>query len=151
MKNAKGVTLMELVVVITIIGISAAVAIPNMGPWLAKQKLNTTARTMATHLNLARSRAIQGNENVSVIFSTASNGYRVTSASAGTIVPQTTLPSNISITDVSLSSGDSTTGFTSQGIALSSGSIKIRSSRLPSNQNSRTLNITVGGGVTITP
>jgi prepilin-type N-terminal cleavage/methylation domain-containing protein len=64
--NAKGVTLIELIVVIAIIAISAAIAVPGMNGWMTKSKVNSEARKIYSVYQLARSEAIRNNSPVQV-------------------------------------------------------------------------------------
>jgi prepilin-type N-terminal cleavage/methylation domain-containing protein len=57
-KNNSGVTLMELMIVIVIIGLMAAVALPNMVPLVEMTKLRTAANTIKRQMIVARTRAL---------------------------------------------------------------------------------------------
>ena len=68
MKNNSGFTIMELMVIIAIVGIISAIAIPNMISWRANHQLNGTAREMKSLINGARISAIKNNAIVTVTY-----------------------------------------------------------------------------------
>ncbi len=62
--DIKGVTLLELIVVLAVVAITAAMAAPGMGEWMTKSKLNAEARKIYSAFQLARSEAIKNNQDV---------------------------------------------------------------------------------------
>ena len=66
-----GLTLMELVVVIAILAITAAVGVPKLKDQLSQQRLKSTARDIYAAYQLAKLDAVKDNENVVVLFSPA--------------------------------------------------------------------------------
>jgi prepilin-type N-terminal cleavage/methylation domain-containing protein len=58
MKQEKGVTLLEIIVVVLIISILTAVSIPNILEWLHQYRLQTAAASIVNHLRAARLLAI---------------------------------------------------------------------------------------------
>lgn len=73
MNSRKGFTLVELMVVIAIMSILTAIAVPSIGPWLANHRLSASARDIYSMMQLARLRAVKENSNV--FFSFNSAGY----------------------------------------------------------------------------
>jgi len=58
MTNKKGVTLLELIVVLIIIGIAAALLTPNIGAWLPNYRLRADARDIASTMRTAQMKAV---------------------------------------------------------------------------------------------
>jgi len=77
MKKNRGFTLLELMVVIGIFGIMAAVAVPNYLAWLPKYRLNGAARTLSSDLYLARMRSVAENRSFTVTFDVDENSYTI--------------------------------------------------------------------------
>ncbi len=73
-KNA-GLTIVELVVTIGIVGILTAAAIPNFLTWRAKSKLIGTSHNLRGDLEKARLKAIRENARVAVVFT--AGGYSI--------------------------------------------------------------------------
>ena len=68
-----GFSLMEVIVVVAILGILAAIGVPSMRDLIASSKVRTAASDVYSSLIFARSEAIKRNSSVDVIPSVASN------------------------------------------------------------------------------
>jgi prepilin-type N-terminal cleavage/methylation domain-containing protein len=66
--NNKGITLLELIIVAVVIGITATLAIPRFGQVMEKLKLKTAGRDIVSSLRLARSGAVSQRDQFGVYF-----------------------------------------------------------------------------------
>lgn len=64
----KGFTLLELMIVIMLIGVIAAIALPGFQGWMIKNRLNGAARQVMTELMETRSKAVSRNNRFRVFF-----------------------------------------------------------------------------------
>ena len=96
--NKKGVTLIELVVVMAIIAIGAVLTIPNMRPWIQSYRLRGAARDITSILRTAQMKAVSNNMEYQVSFT--GNTYILRRDSLGILIDEgatQTLPTGISI------------------------------------------------------
>ena len=70
-----GFTLIELIIVIAILGISASIAIPGFSRWLPRYRLKSAASGLYSDLQLARLEAIKRNATCSITYSTGPDQY----------------------------------------------------------------------------
>jgi len=75
MRRQAGFTMTELVIVIAIMAIAAAVAIPSYLSWLPDIRLRSAVRDLKSDLGLAKQRAVRENGQVAVVFDTGNNQY----------------------------------------------------------------------------
>lgn len=66
--STKGFTLVEVMIVITIIGIIAAIAVPNFITWLANNQLRDASQDLLSNVQHAKFEAIKRNRNVVINF-----------------------------------------------------------------------------------
>lgn len=75
MQKDTGFTILELAVVVAMVAILTAIAIPNTISWRNNAKLNGDVLNLRGDLEMAKLRAIKENANVAVLFN--ANGYEI--------------------------------------------------------------------------
>lgn len=138
---------MEVMVVLVIIGILAAVAAPNMIGWFSKRSLDLTSREMFSNFQRARSEAITRARNVQIQIDAANDWYMIQDANGNVIVPQTSMPPGLDLVSMA-----TTTGFTFRGFATTPEvTVTVISAQAPATDNWRRIRLNPGGTVSIEP
>ena len=105
-KRAGGFTLLELMIVVSIIAVMSAIAVPNFTNWAPKFRLWSATDDISKHLMLARMSAISQNRDVVVTFFKAERKYRITHKSGveNYSLPNGILFGNLPITTITFNS-----------------------------------------------
>lgn len=75
--NQSGSTLIEMVTVVSIFGIMLTAAAPDYSRWVEKRLINAESNKLYLDLMLARTSAIQKNNNVIFTFNAGANSYKI--------------------------------------------------------------------------
>jgi prepilin-type N-terminal cleavage/methylation domain-containing protein len=124
--SAKGFSLAELLIVIAIIGILAAVAGYSWQRYVTNANLRTAARDIAADFSLAKENAIKESRNYTITFDVGSNSY--TMAPAGTAKSPATFGSDIRLTLANFGFAGPVITFQSRGTA-SAGRVALTNGR----------------------
>ncbi len=89
-RRSLGFTFLEMMVVVAILAVLAAIALPNMGSMIRTQQVKTASFDVFAALVLARSEAIKRNVSVTITPTNGnwSQGWTVTDANANTLRQQ---------------------------------------------------------------
>jgi len=142
MRKDSGFTLMEIMVVIGIVGILSAIAIPSYFQWLPRHQVGNAARTVMSTLEFARINAVKTNADVTVIFDWANE--RLTVDSGGTTLRTRQMPNDVDLQDINLGSPVT---FNGHGFSSDSGQVKVENSKNATLR--RDINLTLGGNASI--
>ena len=81
--NRKGVTLLELIMVLVIIAIGATLMVPNLGGWIHHYRLRSAARDVVSIMRAAQMKAVSNNFRYGVVFDTGTNQFQIYRDSGG--------------------------------------------------------------------
>ena len=123
MRKNSGFTIFELLVVIGIVAIMSALAMPSYIHWLPKYRAGAASRSVLSTLEYARINAIRTNANVNV--NDAGNNALTVTNSEGTL-HRVELPSDVILSATGLVSPVT---FDGQGFSNQAGMLTVRSAR----------------------
>lgn len=86
MKNQKGVTLLELIIVMVIITIGATLMAPGLSSWLPLYRLRSATRDIASTMRIAQMKAISNNLTYQITFDPPNRSFILRYDTGGTIV-----------------------------------------------------------------
>jgi prepilin-type N-terminal cleavage/methylation domain-containing protein len=113
MREHRGYTLVEILVVMTIVGILLGVVVPRYGSVAAAMRVHSAKQVMATMLSRGRATAIQTDRTVQVIRSSNLISLVSVNGATRTVIAQQDLGSQFGVT---LSSTKDTVGYDSRGL-----------------------------------
>jgi general secretion pathway protein H len=73
--NQRGMTLIELIIVMVIIAIGATLTAPNIGGWLTNYRLRSATRDVVSIMRVAQMKAVSNNTSYRVAFDTVNESY----------------------------------------------------------------------------
>jgi prepilin-type N-terminal cleavage/methylation domain-containing protein len=85
--RARGYTLIEILIVVTIVGIAGAMVIPSLGS-TDVLRVQTTVRTIVGDINYAQSDALARQQQRALVFDVDNNLYMVVELPGGVLDPQ---------------------------------------------------------------
>ena len=114
-----GFTLIEVMIVVAIVGIGVALAIPNFTRWYVQTQLRQTAAEIASQLTLARMTGMSRNRSMDVTVTHAGGAVSVSSvlSTGGPVIKSTTFPTHVK----SVVGSPVTVSFSSMGVRTSGG------------------------------
>ena len=126
-RAANGFSLIELVLVMFIIGIVAAIALPRFAQANARQQLEAAANRVVNDLERARHEARASSNAVAISFSTSDNSYSYASAVGTTFEMQLDeSPYQVELSKA-LFNGSSNVAFNGYGMPSSNGPVTLKS------------------------
>lgn len=120
LKHRKGVTMTEIAVVLSLIAIMTAIAVPSYISWLPRHKLQTSVRQIHDDMQLAKIRAVKDNTDTCITFSILNDTYTVFLDNNGNGLPDdgaaTILRNNATLENGVIITAANTCGFNNRGM-----------------------------------
>jgi type IV fimbrial biogenesis protein FimT len=82
--TSRGMTLVELMVVVTLIGIMLMLAVPGIGNWIANSRVRSVAEDVQNGLRMAQAEAVNRNRQVAFVRTNATPALDAAPAATGT-------------------------------------------------------------------
>ena len=138
-----GFTMVELMIVIAVIAILTAIAVPNIISWLPNYRAKAAARDVISNFQKAKMEAVKRNRDVVISFATVNatqaGSYRIFvdddgdgnfTAGVDRKLAQVNMPKNVSLYSASFLA-TTTTGYNSRGLPWNNrrGSVEIRNNK----------------------
>lgn len=98
MQYQRGFTLVELLVVVALLAIVAALAAPSFTDQLARRRLEGVSTDLSTDLQFARTQAVDDRATVRLLTETGGSQYRIVKATGATL-KTVVFPTGITATD----------------------------------------------------
>jgi len=101
--NRKGITLIELIIVLVIICIGAALMVPNIGGWMHHYRLRSAARDVVSVMRAAQMKAVSSNSRYGVAFDPGTQQFQLHRTTGGMPPdgPLNDLPTGVTFNSVS--------------------------------------------------
>jgi prepilin-type N-terminal cleavage/methylation domain-containing protein len=102
--NKKGITLIELIIVMIIIAIGGALMVPGIGSWLPNYRLKSATRDIVSMMRVAQMKAVSTNTEYRVSFNPGAGTYILQRNSGGVFFDEgasQALPTGILISAIS--------------------------------------------------
>lgn len=145
MRRSRGFTLIELMVVVSIIAITVAAAAPAFGRMLANYGVRSGAESMLNGLNLARAEAVRRNTPVSFALTAGTSGWSVNQVSPAAVLQSRSGNDSASVTAASADANTSVTFLPTGLIQAGAQLTQINLSSSTSGTVARRINIFGGG------
>jgi type IV fimbrial biogenesis protein FimT len=123
-----GFTMLELMIILFILGILMAIAIPSFSSWLPEYRLKCAVRELYSNMQFAKMRAIRAHETYSLTFNYTGNSYTLQR-------PDASIKKNINFLNydpygnVGYGKGSATKGANSSGGPIPSDFISFQNNR----------------------
>lgn len=157
MNKEKGFTLLETMIVIAIVSITAAIVIPNIIPWRENRRFSGGAREVYSAIQQARSSAIKMNSTITILFTPgegdlgkyiafidANRDGLYNSPGDTLVIPEKKLPQGVSLLNPKFSSANNKfMRFSPMGFARDEGGTDQNGGFDLSGKNGRSAKITI--------
>ncbi len=122
----KGFTVMEMILVMSVLGFLMAMVIPNMSRWYASLKINNAKRDLISNIRLVQQYTVTSQINHSVKLDVAQNRYQLIKKNEPDQVLKTIfLPNSISFNLITLNPLNNEIEFNAAGVPSSIGNINL--------------------------